>query len=58
LYLSASDGYDVTGGMTHKIEQLMELAHLGFESYVINALKPGNLRRVLMGEKIGTVIRA
>lgn len=56
-YLSVSDGYDVTGGMLHKVEEMMELAKLGFKSQIINAMKEGNLKKALMGERIGTMIK-
>ncbi len=56
-YLSSSDGYDVTGGMLHKVEEMMELAELGFKSQIINATKERNLKNALLGEKIGTTIK-
>ncbi len=55
-YLGGSAGVDVTGGMLHKIEEMMELAELGFESQIINATKPGILKRALLGENVGTRI--
>ncbi len=53
--LSSSDGIaDVTGGMMQKVR--MALA-MGTEVEIINGLKPGLLRRSLLGEKgLGTVI--
>ena len=58
-YLGGAAGIDVTGGMLHKIEELLELAKQGFESEIVNAGKPGYLKQALLGEKgIGTIIRA
>jgi isopentenyl phosphate kinase len=57
-YLAGSDGVDVTGGMVHKVEKMLELAKYGIESEIINADKPGVLKRALMGERgLGTIIR-
>jgi len=57
-YLDGSDGVDVTGGMIHKVEQMLELAKSGIQSEIINADKPGVLKRALLGEtNLGTVIR-
>jgi len=56
-YLIGSLGIDVTGGMAHKVRRMLELAKLGIESEVIDAKKPGLLKKTLLGEKgIGTVI--
>ena len=58
-YLAGSSGIDVTGGMVHKVEKLLEIAKLGIESQIINGLVEGNLKKALKGEKVkGTVIRA
>lgn len=55
--LTGSDGIDVTGGMIHKVERMLELAKIGIESEIINGEKPGNLMKALSGEKgLGTVI--
>jgi isopentenyl phosphate kinase len=49
---------DVTGGMGYKIKELLELAKIGIESEIVNALKPGVVRRVLTGKKgLGTIVR-
>jgi isopentenyl phosphate kinase len=48
---------DVTGGMSKKIEELLPLAKLGVEAEIINATKPGILRRAVLGERgLGTRI--
>ncbi len=56
-YLGGSDGTDVTGGMIHKIEQGIELAKEGIEIEIINGLKEGNLKKCLLGERMGTLIK-
>jgi len=56
--LKGSSGIDVTGGMLHKVGMMLELTKLGIESEVINAKKPGILKRSLLGETgLGTTIR-
>lgn len=56
---NASKVRDVTGGMARKIEELLPLAELGIEAEIINATKPGILRRALLGERgLGTRIVA
>ena len=49
---------DVTGGMSRKIKELILLAEQGIESEVVNASKPGIIKKVLLGEKgLGTIIK-
>jgi len=49
---------DVTGGMINKILELVSPIKHGATAYIVNALKPGLIRKVLKGEKcIGTEIR-
>jgi isopentenyl phosphate kinase len=56
--LKGSFGIDVTGGMLHKVNMMLELAKLGIESEIINAKEPDLLRRSLLGEKgLGTIIK-
>jgi isopentenyl phosphate kinase len=56
-YLAGSSGIDVTGGMKHKVESMLELARMGIDSEIINATKPGIVEKALLGEKnIGTLI--
>ena len=58
-YLAGSSGIDVTGGMKHKVEKMLELAEKGLPSQIINGLVPGNLKKALLGEKVkGTIIEA
>jgi len=50
---------DVTGGMARKITELLELAKMGIEVEIVNAAKPGVLKRAALGERgLGTEIRA
>ncbi len=57
--LASSDGIDVTGGMLHKVERLLELAKYGIPSEIINGNRPGFVRRALNGENgLGTLVRA
>ncbi len=50
--LQGSDGADVTGGMLHKVEMMLELAGSGIRSEVINGLTDGNLERALLGKDV------
>lgn len=57
-YLVGSSGIDVTGGMIHKVERLLEISKLGMESEIINGLVPGNLKNALEGKYVkGTKIK-
>jgi len=57
-YLTSSDGIDVTGGMLHKVERLLELTDLGIESEIINVDKPNVLKMALLGKKVlGTIVK-
>jgi isopentenyl phosphate kinase len=56
--IGASGKTDVTGGMERKLNELLDLARNGTESEIISALKPGILKRALLGEKgLGTLIK-
>ncbi|MEM0360247.1 MAG: isopentenyl phosphate kinase [Candidatus Diapherotrites archaeon] len=55
--LKGSHGTDVTGGMLHKVEELVELAGKGVECSIISGKKKGNLEKALLGKKTGTIIR-
>jgi len=56
--LSGSTAVDVTGGMAKKIQELFSLTESGIESEIVNATKPGIIKRVLSGEKgLGTLIK-
>jgi len=57
-WLTGSSAIDVTGGMFGKVSECMDAAKRGVESLLVNALKPGNVRKALAGERvIGTVIK-
>ncbi len=48
---------DVTGGMKRKVQELLKLAKLGASSQVINGNVPGNVKKALQGETVGTVVK-
>lgn len=58
ILLSGSTSTDVTGGMKRKVEELLRLARKNkIRPEIVSALKPGNLRKVLLGERgLGTTI--
>jgi isopentenyl phosphate kinase len=56
--LVGAAGVDVTGGMLHKVERLLDLAAQGVPGLILNGAVPGRLRSALRGEDVvGTVIR-
>jgi isopentenyl phosphate kinase len=56
--ISKTEGFDVTGGMLHKIEEALRTANAGIDSYIIGGNHGGNLYRAIAGKEfIGTKIR-
>lgn len=57
--LKGSAGVDVTGGMTSKVRQSMDLALAvpGLEVVIFSGEQAGTVRRALAGEVVGTLIR-
>jgi isopentenyl phosphate kinase len=55
-HLGAAADTDVTGGMLHKVESMLELAKDGHEIVIVNALTPGNIEKALEGKTLGTLI--
>lgn len=52
-------GFDVTGGMWHKVEESMFLAKQGIDSYIVGGNHGGNLYRCIVGDTcIGTKVTA
>jgi isopentenyl phosphate kinase len=51
-------GTDVTGGMESKVRQMLELVETvpGLKIQIFSGEIPGNLRRALLGEHLGTII--
>ncbi len=47
-----ASGTDVTGGMLHKVERMLEVAEHGVKVQIINGLVEGRLERALAGEKV------
>ena len=55
----ATEGFDVTGGMLHKIEEALATAEKGVDSYIVGGNHGGNLYRAIVGgDFIGTKIGA
>jgi isopentenyl phosphate kinase len=55
-HLGGAGTTDVTGGMVHKVESMLELAQKVPQILIINANVPGNVERTLSGENLGTLI--
>ena len=49
--MTKTKGFDVTGGMWHKIEESLKLAEQGIESHIISGLKKDNLYHVSTDQK-------
>lgn len=49
-HLNGTKGFDVTGGMGHKIDESLQLLDQGIESYILSGLKKDNLYHALKGE--------
>lgn len=57
-FVGASSGTDVTGGMRSKVEDALVMAGIGFETWLVNGVVPGQLKKALKGDKIkGTIIK-
>lgn len=57
--IGAAVGADVTGGMASKVERMLSLAQeLGLSAQIFSGEEPGNLRRALNHEPLGTRITA
>ncbi len=55
--LGSTKGFDVTGGMTLKIEESLKLADKGVKSVILSGIKPDNLYSYLVGKDwVGTEI--
>jgi isopentenyl phosphate kinase len=55
-----ADGADVTGGMESKVTQMLGLVQQNpdIKIQVFSGAEPGNIRRALTGETLGTWITA
>ena len=55
-----ADGADVTGGMEAKVTQMLDLVQQNPELkiQVFSGVEPGNIRRAIAGETLGTWISA
>lgn len=58
-HLQGSSDVDVTGGMLHKVERMLDLSNqTGADVVIVNGSVPGRLRDALLGKKVvGTVVR-
>jgi len=55
--LTGSHGIDVTGGMAHKVERMLELlSETGVVTQIISGVIEGNIIKVFNNENIGTII--
>lgn len=56
--ITKTSGYDVTGGMWHKIQESLQLADQKIETYVLSGLTKNNLYNSLIGNDwVGTHIK-
>ena len=53
IYISKSKVSDVTGGMSHKIEEALEISKMKIETLIINGNKKNELKNALMNKKTG-----
>ncbi len=57
--LGLSAATDVTGGMASKVQEMLSLAQACHsEAFVFSGMVPGQVRRALLGERVGTRIAA
>jgi len=56
-FLSGSTHVDVTGGMLNKVIKIADIARKNIEIQFINALADGNIKKALLGENVGTLVR-
>ncbi len=56
-HFSATAGFDVTGGMKHKIEQSLQLADSGIRTRIVDGLIPDICQKIILAkESLGTTI--
>ena len=55
-HLYQTEGYDVTGGMMHKVEQSLIFAERGISTYIVNGSKDNILEQIFQGKNPGTMI--
>lgn len=49
-HMQSTKGFDVTGGMWHKIEESLELAKIGISASIVSGLESDNLYNKLIGK--------
>lgn len=55
-HLKGASTTDVTGGMLHKVEAMLEMSKSVSEIMIINAHTPDNVKDALIGKRMGTLI--
>ncbi len=56
--IGGARGFDVTGGMKHKVDEALQMADQGMSSQIINGMVSENVYKVLMNQEVtGTTIR-
>lgn len=55
-FLYKTEGFDVTGGMRHKIERSLTIAAQGIQTVIVNGQKKNSLLDAIGGAQIGTLI--
>ncbi|NET38021.1 MAG: isopentenyl phosphate kinase family protein [Cyanothece sp. SIO1E1] len=56
-HIKGSQHLDISGGMAHKIQTLLELAQLGCESWIINGSQKDNLKNLILNNQpMGTKV--
>lgn len=55
-HLKGAKTTDVTGGMLHKVESMLQISKYVSEIRIVNASKEGNVKKALEGEALGTRI--
>jgi isopentenyl phosphate kinase len=56
--IDAPKGYDVTGGMQHKVESALRMAKIAQSVYILSGKDPQNINAALSGADVGTKIVA
>ncbi|MCP6719330.1 MAG: isopentenyl phosphate kinase [Patescibacteria group bacterium] len=55
--LGQSSSTDVTGGMLGKVLELIKTAKKGIPAQIIDGVKKDNIKKALLGKKVGTIIK-
>jgi len=55
-HVKGSGNTDVTGGMLHKVETMLEMLPFTHDIRIVNATRPGEIKKALEGQEVGTLI--